>query len=653
MTENCHGNKHFDLRSAPLLTELLLLILMVQFVCADEAWHTLPRHEIKPCGWIKHQLERNLTSGNLSVYDELRGLGAPVGPGKTRGYTEFEGNYFDALVRNAFLTGHQPSIEKATRIITNALSKRQANGYFGRERVRTPGDVLESNLELWSQCCFLRGALAYYEHTGNPQVFEAITNNVNLFLSLFEKGSLRYFQKPTDEPIIDGARTHGLMYVDVLEKLFELTGDRKYVGFAKSLYDDYSASPLKNADNKLDHLLDREAMFQEHAPHTAEHFRVPFFLAYETKDPRYQQAVQNVFYKLEKSLSPSRMLVADPLKLESVAGNFGSDTLPYEYCTITELLTSLASALQKTRRSTLGDDIEVLLFNAAQGARFPDGKANAYYAKDSQWVAVFDESHAATFRYQYAALHSIGCCPINSHRILPAYVENMWMISTDRRTLIAALHGASEVITTLAGQRVNLVSATDYPFGNRVEYQITPETPVEFSLLVRSPAWSQQTRVEAPGARVEQSTNFIRVTRIWHPGDRIVVDFDDPIQVKQFRNNGHFVQKGALIYALGFPTEKIRTKEFLNGAFANYNLKLSTPGDRAKFFGYRLPATSQEQLAEKLIYHSRLTNQPAFPFETPPGMIESTFIWQRKEVRAELLPMGSLLLRKVLFEQDK
>ena len=79
-----------------------------------ESFQPLPLREITPRGWMQRQIERDLTSGNLSALDRLRQLGAPVGSGRSRGYGEFEGNYADALVRNAFLVGHPPSIANFT-----------------------------------------------------------------------------------------------------------------------------------------------------------------------------------------------------------------------------------------------------------------------------------------------------------------------------------------------------------------------------------------------------------------------------------------------------------------------------------------------------------------------------------------------------------
>jgi len=123
-------------------------------------------------------------------------------------------------------------------MIAFALESQQTNGYFGRSVVRTAADIIKDEGEQWSQCCFLWAALACHEYTGDRKCLGAIVRNVNLLIALFEQGGIRYFQKPHDASITGGARAHGLMYVDVLEKLYRLTGDRRYVSFAKFLYDD-------------------------------------------------------------------------------------------------------------------------------------------------------------------------------------------------------------------------------------------------------------------------------------------------------------------------------------------------------------------------------------------------------------------------------
>lgn len=157
----------------------IALLLGVASAGAAAPWQRLERGEFKPHGRMLHQMERDLTTGILSAYPELRGLGALIGDNPDRAYYEPEGNYCDALVRNAFLTGNADAMAKARHIMATALASRLPNGYFGGGAVRSPADIRKSNIELWSQCCFLRGALAYAAYAADPTVLTAVRKNVD------------------------------------------------------------------------------------------------------------------------------------------------------------------------------------------------------------------------------------------------------------------------------------------------------------------------------------------------------------------------------------------------------------------------------------------------------------------------------------------
>ena len=238
------------------------------------------------------------------------------------------------------------------------------------------------------------------------------------------------------------------MFCETLEWLHRLTGDRKYVDFARWLYEDYSSAEprLKNVDCQLDNLLIREKRFAEHSVHVCEHMRVVFWLAQITGDPALKTAAENILHKYRLSAGPTGILVMDPLIHESVAENFGSGYLPYEYCSITESVISFASAMQKFPDAALGDRIENLTFNAGQGARLPDGKAISYATTDNRLQAVEDDG----FRNQVAACHSVACCNLNAAKLMPYYTSNMWMKSADGETLYALLLGPSAVDTRLS-----------------------------------------------------------------------------------------------------------------------------------------------------------------------------------------------------------
>ncbi len=609
-------------------------------------YQSLPFGDIRPDGWIREQMLRDITSGNASYLEKMRPLGAPVTPGSKHGYGEFEGNFADAIIRNAILTGHQPWLERARGIADFLVGEQDELGYVGRKRPEDFGDLADKEGELWGQCCFLRAFLAYYEFSKEQKYLDAAVKSVDFMISLFGKTKNKYFVG--ESTMEGGARAHGLMYVDVLEKLHELTGDKKYVDFAFRLYGDYSSSiNLKNTDHQLSSLLDKNSLFQHHAPHVAEHSRVVYWLSTETDDPKFKEAAANSLNKLKASLSPSGGLITDNKILESVGGNPGSPDLRYEYCSITESAISMESAFQKLGDPETAGTAENIVFNAAQAARFPDGKAAAYCSKDNQSQAVGDPD-SATFRLQYAACHRIACCVYNVNRVMPYYVSNMWMKTGDGKALLAAFYGPSILNTKLGDTEVEIVQQTLYPFEEEVTMVVNPAKDARFDILLRIPSWSKETRVVAEGAVQARENGFIRLSKQWTKGDAIKIQFTPEVEVKTTHDGEFYVKRGALLYALKFDHSSTATKKWEGTDFANYDTRLANKEDAGKFSDFKFPA--RLDAGHSLFAYSRNPDADALhPFDVPFGFIKAPLLLQGKPTEAELVPIGSTVLRKTSF----
>jgi len=609
-------------------------------------YQVLPFGDIKPDGWIREQMLRDITSGNASYLEKMRPLGAPVTPGSGRGYGEFEGNFADAIIRNALLTGHQPWLVWAKRIADFLVAQQDEEGYVGRKRPADFEDLADKEGELWGQCCFLRAFLAYYEYSKEQKYLDAAVRSVDFMISLFGKDKNKYFVG--ESTMEGGARAHGLMYIDVLEKLHQLTGDKKYLDFAFRLYGDYSNSiNLKNTDHQLSSLLDKNSLFLHHAPHVAEHSRVVYWLSTETDDPKLKEAAANSLSKLKASLSPSGGLVTDNKILESVGGNPGSPDLRYEYCSITESAISMESAFQKLGDPATAESAENIVFNAAQAARFADGKAAAYCSKDNQSQAAGDPD-SATFRLQYAACHRIACCVYNVNRVMPYYVSNMWMKTGDGKALLAAFYGPSVLNTKLAGTEVEIRQQTLYPFEEEVTMVVNPAQDARFDILLRDPSWSKETRVVADGAEQSRENGFIRLSKQWTKGDTIKIQFAPGVEVKTTHGGECYVKRGALLYALKFDHSSEATKKWEGTDFANYDTRLANKADAGKFSDSKFPP--EPVAGSPLFTYSRNPDASArFPFDTPFGFIRGPLLFEGKPVDESLVPIGSTVLRKTSF----
>ncbi|WP_294083328.1 beta-L-arabinofuranosidase domain-containing protein [Proteiniphilum sp. UBA5384] len=597
---------------------------------------------------------RDISTGNSSHLEQMRKLGEPITQPATGGYGEFEGNFMDAVIRNSFLSDYGPWLEKARGIVKFLLENQDSSGYMGKENPNNFQTLSQKEGELWGQCCFLRSMLAFYEYSQEKKYLEAVEKSVNQMISLFGEKSNRYFVG--ESTIEGGARAHGLMYIDVLERLYLLTGDQKYVNFAFRLFDDYSNSiNLKNTDSQLDNLLNINLPYLHHAPHVAEHARVIYWLSTLSSDPKYRKAAQNSLEKLVQALSPSGGLVTDDRILESVGGKYGSAELRYEYCSIVETANSLESAFQKFGDISLAEQAENVVFNAGQAARFSDGKANAYCSKDNQ-IEASGTPDNSTFRYQYAACHRIACCVYNIGRLMPYYVSNMWMKGDNGKSLVAAFYGPSNLNTKITGVPIKIEQLTMYPFENEITMVVNPDDTVTFDILLRNPSWSKTTKVMAEGARILFEDDFIRLTKQWSKGDEVKIFFTPSVDVKVSYNNELYVKRGALLYALKINENRIATKIWDNPGFANYNIIPFDNKEVNRFQGYKLPVGSNINVLSDTTMFAYWKNPGSsldFPYDTPYGTITATFLYNGQRVQEKLVPIGSTILRKTTFSTER
>jgi uncharacterized protein len=183
----------------------------------------------------------------------------------------------------------------------------------------------------------------------------------------------------------------------------------------------------------------------------------------------------------------------------------------YEYCGTKELQVTLSSALQKTGNCNLGDSIEKLAFNAAQGMRAEGGKGVTYCTRDNRYQVARDLAG----RDKFSPVHGdvAVCCNPNAAQMMPQFVRAMWM-RTPQDGLAALLYGPSIVNTEVKGVRVRVEEKTDYPFSPEISITLSPERSVDFPLVFRNPRWSKATQVQYDGATVSLEGDYFTVHKM-------------------------------------------------------------------------------------------------------------------------------------------
>jgi uncharacterized protein len=645
-----------------------------------ETFAPLRLGEITPEGWLRAQLERDLKTGfhgNFDILLQHRRTGefilqeehndyvtreknrdsrrAPDGrtiPAAPQAWwnAEMIGDWFDSLIRGAFLVGDANARQKGERFIEALLKSQDEDGYIGIYPKGYRFHFASADGELWTQRCAFLPMLAYYEFTGRNDVLEAVERAVTHTISQYGPG-VNYFDNPKQP---NSGVSHGLLFVDVLEWLHRLTGKEIYAKAAVDLYDNYSASRVvANKDAQLGRLLKIDAPLGGHGPDIMGFLRIPLWSFYVTGKPEYRQAWDNSIIKLDRHLGVG----GSPLSghKEEIIREGQTPDMPYEFCSTFYLLHSLAWAIQKGGEPRYGDMFEKTLFNAAQGARFSDGKALTYYSADERlWVRQNPPEGTGNNRYIYTAAYYPSCCHNSGARSYPYAISSMWMRSTgpDGDGLVATLYGPSKVSTKISGVPVTVIEKTDYPFCFEIEFTINPEREVFFPVRLRIPEWASGHKLAARGASVSRDPRgFLVVEKKWRAGDKVRLTLNAAIHGREAVNGTVALAYGPLVYSLPIPEKAEIVQSFpqaeavgLKG-FHGYQYDPADLNSAKRQLNIK---TKKAPFGFKLVKDK--TADSRFPWDRSPLQLQGEMIGtDGKQEKVTLLPMGCTILRRTCF----
>jgi len=554
--------------------------------------------------------------------------------------SETQSNWWDGAGRSALLTGFPALLLKTQAYINRSLGNQEEDDYLGIYAPDLRYNFQEENGELWAQATHLRALLGYYEATGEDLVLRAIERAVRRTMAAYPQQHSAPFKAG---PAYAGV-WHGLAFTDVLDRLYQLTGDTSYQVYALWLYQDYCQHETSQADIQVQNLLNPAYRFQGHGVHTYEHLRTLITALYASGNPLLNDALGEYLSKLNVCLAPS----GGPIGDEEIRGRIADPSeTGYEYCSIQELLDSYSLLFQKTGDMDFGDRIEWLLFNAGQGARHPEESSFAYLKTDNSYSMTGAlhpgiSTHPADLqsRYKYSPVHQdvAVCCSANAGRIMPYYIRAMWMRTSTG--LVATLYGPCVVKTQIGGVMVQIEETTYYPFSYEIEFVISVETPVEFELTLRKPAWANAVECSSEGADIDESTQTIKLRKTWQSGNRVLLQFITEVKSQTCNNSEQFLSHGPLLYALPLPGIKRVTRIYKQGF---RDLMYDSVGGTYEYLQLPFLATKEFHLSEQ-----------AIGIQSPARALSLRgALWDvRSDTPAsvDLVPIGSTVLRRATFK---
>lgn len=546
--------------------------------------------------------------------------------------SESQSNWRDGFCRSALLLEEEKWEQKVREYVEEMLETQDDDGYMGIYGPDLRFQCQGENGELWAQSTLLRALLGYYEAAKEEKVLRAVENAAERIMKGYPRGKSHPF-------CVEGSNSghsHGLTVVDAFYRLYQLTGRHEFAEYAVWLYEDFSSWIVGEEDLKSENIRNPFYLFYCHGVHTYEHIRALIIAAREKQE--YENVLELLLAKLPYYLTPSGGPVGDEWIFKRTAD---ATWTGYEYCSVQELLHSYLFLMECTGDLKWGDEAEWLFYNAGFGMRHPAESSIMYCMTDNCYTAD-ERKHPDDAqwnpRYKFSPTHKdvAVCCVPNSGRIIPYYVQSMFVEDEDGYK--AGLYGPCKFKGCYNGVHVEIHEETNYPFDFHVELEVTVEKPVEMSICLRFPKWADTAVVNGRKyARNEISNGEIMIRRCWNGTEKIAISFETEIRIGSDFNRDSYVSYGPVLYAVPLESVGKVIKKLDVEPFAE---KIYEPVDRKW---------------EKLKIADDDVDKFRFAGEKNPDSfrnlrIKGVFRLGDQIVEKDMIPMGETILRKVTFE---
>jgi hypothetical protein len=199
--------------------------------------------------------------------------------------------------------------------------------------------------------------------------------------------------------------------------------------------------------------------------------------------------------------------------------------------------------LQLEADADMADELERVLYNVALHCIALDGKSSYYrnpltdkdHVRDNNWCC---------------------CPPVISRTIM--HVGRYAYGRTDK-DIYVNLYIGGEATILLKDNRVVLKVDTEYPWKSKVAITVKESKPAAFTLRLRMPGWSGNTKLSVCGKALDKPTvekGYAVIQRSWKQGDTIELDFHMPVMrieahPKVEATKGKVaIQRGPIVYGL-------------------------------------------------------------------------------------------------------
>lgn len=437
------------------------------------------------------------------------------------------------------------------------------NGYLDTYYIVNGMDRAFTNLkdhhELYCLGHLIEGAVAYYQGTGKDKLLKAACRFADYVDSVFgrEEGKLR------------GYPGHEIAEM-ALVRLYETTGERRYLDLAKYFVTERGQEPLYfEQEDRRRAELDGTA----YEPNTNVPKPYAYYQAHEPvveQDEAVGHAVRATYFysgvadvarltgdadllaacdRLWRNIVDRKLYVTGGIGGTHIGESFSfdydlpNDTAYSETCAAIALAFFARRMLEIRPVAEYADVMELALYNTVLAGMAMDGKS-FFYVNPLEVDPVACHRDERKFHVKPVRQKWFGCacCPPNIARIVESIQQYAYTVSDDSSTLYTHLYMGGEATVGLGGRQVALEMDANLPWqGDGCATVRIPDAgaSASFTLAFRLPVWAggvsaaDAIRATDEGDRITRSVRdgYVYFAGEWHDGDTVTFDFPMPVRM--------------------------------------------------------------------------------------------------------------------------
>ncbi len=500
---------------------------------------------------------------------------------------EAEGEYFGMVFQDsdvakwleavAFSLENDPNpeLEKTADEVIALLGRAQGedgylNTYYTVKEPNKRWTNVRDNHELYCAGHLIEAAVAYYKATGKRPFLDIMSKYADYIDTVFGP----------EEEKLKGYPGHQEIEL-ALVKLYDVTGNEKYLNLSKYFIDERGQQPhYFDIEKKLredtrpfwfnnDHYSYHQAHLPVreqkeavgHAVRAVYMYTAMADLAAKTNDESLKKACETLWDNVTKKQMYITAGIGSMVHGEAFSFNYDlpNDLSYTETCASIGLVFWAKRMLDLEVNRRYADVMETALYNGTISGMDLDGKkffyVNPLEVQPEACQKRNDKKHVKPVRQKW---FGCACCPPNIARLVASIGH--YIYSQKDRELYVHLYMGHETSVEIAGQQVELVQQTNYPWDGNISMTVSPQTELEFTVAVRIPGWSKGAVVKVNGEVVDHvplmKNGYAYLTRTWKQNDRVEVELQMVIERIQAnplvrQNIGKVaLQRGPVVYCL-------------------------------------------------------------------------------------------------------